>query len=84
MTMTSASTLGTTSQLDGTHSHGAQRVCFLIELHDADLRRKGAAGTAGDDDGRQQHAPISRRTAIVIRSTTNMSAPKRDSCCAPR
>ncbi len=28
--------------------------------------------------------PISRSTAMVTRSTTKMSAPNRDSCCAPR
>ena len=43
-------------QFDRIHAHGAQRVGFLVELHDADLGGKGAAGTAGDDDGGQQHA----------------------------
>ena len=41
---------------DRIHAHGAQRVGFLIELHDADFRGESTAGAAGDDDRRQQYA----------------------------
>jgi len=61
MTMTSASTLGTTRQLErDSFPWRAGASVSSLRLHDADLRRKGAAGTAGDDDGRQQHAHLAQ------------------------
>ncbi len=47
-------------QLDRIHAHGAQRVGFLVELHDPDLGGKGAARAARHDDGGQQHAHLAQ------------------------
>ena len=62
-------------QLDRIHTHRAQRVGLLVELHHADFRGKRAPRAAGDDDGRQQNAHLAQHRDRT-RSTTNMSAPK--------
>ena len=70
-------------QFDRVHAHGAQRVGFLVELHDADLGRECAARAAGDDDGGEQHAHFAQHRDGHEIDDENVGA-ESVSCCAPR
>src|SRR5882757_3420356 len=83
MTMTSASTLGTTSNSTGlipmARSASVSSLSCMTPISAAKALPERPATMMAVNS-----TPISRNTAMVTRSTTKISAPKRDSCCAPR
>ena len=53
--------------LDRRHADGRQRIDFLVELHRADLRRKGRGRAPGDHDRGEQYAEFAQhRTADEV------------------
>src|ERR1700722_8373550 len=82
-TMTSANTLGTTSNSTGfipiARSASVSSFSCMTPISAAKALPERPATMMAVNS-----TPISRNTAMVTRSTTKISAPKRDSCCAPR
>ena len=49
---------GSTEKLHGRDAHGLQGIDFFVDLHGAQLRRKGCAGAPGHDDARHHAAHL--------------------------